>query len=945
MKSYKNTIKTFLQKSTRFLPKRNKSHYIYKDSNDPYSTQKIQTGGGVVLSIGKTIFDIWWVGIKKSLSLIIHKKTLKIIGGLFGLTVLGVVGLFLWYWPQLDSIDDLQNQRIVSAKVYDRTGTVVLYNIFGTEQRDVVKLSEVPHHTQSAVIVAEDDNFYSHPGIDVMGVARAAWQNIIERRVSQGGSTITQQFVKNALLTPEEGSAQRTFGRKIKEVILSVELEIKYSKDEILELYLNEIPYGSSIYGIATASQKYFGKPVQELSLGESALLAALPKAPSYYLNNPDVLEQRRQYILTRMYNLGYINKEQFDIAVDESVVISQIVDDIKAPHFVLEVKEQLEEQYGSALVERGGLKVITTLDAQMQEIAEQAVQEYAEQNQSGYRATNASVVVIDHKTGEVLAMVGSRDYFNEDIDGNVNVAMRPRQPGSSFKPFAYAQALRKGYTIDTVVYDTPTEFNPLCSWDTDQVKDRSGLQCYSPENYDNEYVGPQPLKEALAQSRNIPAVKVLYLAGIEDTVNLAKDMGITTLDNVEDDQWSLVLGSGEVTLLEETSAYGVFATGGTYAEPMFIREVTNASGSVNDSFVSKTHKVLDQDITEQITYALSVNEYRVPTFGPNSVLNTPGIASAVKTGTTQREYQNGRWGIKNAWTIGYTPSISVGVWVGNNNGDVMTGNAGGSRLAGPIWNKFLRDAYKEKQTSDDRINNEFVLPNPTTESFSRAQVPKTSKDILNGVVDSEFPHSILYFVNKNNPKSGVPKNPKNDRLYEHFERPVRAWAGVQYDKDELLDTTGIISFVTPAPNQIINKPEVVLEFIISAPQEIKTVNIYLDGELFDEYEINATSLSLSDVILQDIKEGFHNITVRAISKTGSNSYTATQSFSYIKEDVTSPSLILPTPTVPEIINQEDDNEEINSERRIFIQNNRGRESSNQETIESVEDVRVNAGF
>ena len=258
-----------------------------------------------------------------------------------------------------------------------------------------------------------------------------------------------------------------------------------------------------------------------------------------------------------------------------------------------------------------------------MQEIAEQAVQEYAERNLNQNRATNASLVVIDHKTGEVLAMVGSNDYFNEDIDGNVNVAMRPRQPGSSFKPFAYAQALREGYTINTVVYDTPTEFNPLCSWEANQNRGSNGLQCYSPENYDNKYVGPQSLKEALAQSRNIPAVKVLYLAGIEDTVNLAKDMGVTTLDNVRDNQWSLVLGSGEVTLLEETSAYGTFATGGTHTEPIFISKVTNSSGSINDSFVSKTKKVLDKNIAEQITHALSTNAYRTPTFGRNSVLNT----------------------------------------------------------------------------------------------------------------------------------------------------------------------------------------------------------------------------------------------------------------------------------------------------------------------------------
>ena len=883
MKSYKNKIKTILQKGTRFLPKRNNSHYIYKDSNDPYSAQKIQKGSAVVLSVGKTIFNIWWAGVKKSLSLIIHKKTLKIIGVLFVLGMVAIALVFLYFWTQLDSIGDLQERRIVSAKVYDRTGTVVLYNIFGSQQREVVDLDTIPYHTQIAVIVAEDDNFYNHFGIDIEGVLRSAWRNVVQRKVAQGGSTITQQFIKNALLTPEQGTAQRTLGRKIKEVILSIELEIKYSKDEILELYLNEIPYGSSVYGIATASQKYFGKSVEDLTLGESALLAALPKAPSYYLNNPDILEQRRQYILSRMKNLGYINEKQEQEAIEENVVISQIINDIQAPHFVLEVKQQLEERYGSALVERGGLKVITTLDAQIQTIAEQAVQEYAERNQSRYSATNAALVAIDHKTGEVLAMVGSRDYFNEEIDGNVNVAMRPRQPGSSFKPFAYAQALREGYTIDTIVYDVPTEFREYCIWEANQTRGSDGRSCYHPQNYDDEFVGAQTLKEALAQSRNVPAVKVLYLAGIEDTVQLAQDMGISTLENVKDDQLSLVLGSGEVTLLEETSAYGAFATRGTHTKPIFIRNVTNTSGTINDSFIPETKKVLEGDITDQITHALSTNAYRIPTFGPNSVLNTPGITSAVKTGTNQN--------YKDAWTIGYTPSISVGVWVGNNNGDLMRPGAGGSTVAGPIWNKFMRDVYREKQDVEDKeqLENDFILPNPRTESFPQNRTPKTSKNILNGEVDEIFPHSILYFVDKNNPTGGQPNNPQsNDRLYQNFERPVRSWAGVEYERDEFINTAGIITFTSLTDNQTIYDPQLTFGLVVSAPKKLKSVNIYLDDELMSAHEIEGQSLALSDIFVPNIEQGFHNIIVRVVAED-SSSYVATRSIFYTQEKPSTP--------------------------------------------------------
>ena len=927
-KSYKKTIKKFLRKSTQFFSRINKSHYIYKDSSDPYSAQRTQEDVFADFAIIKTIFVMLWRGIKKVLSFIIHKKTLKIIGGFFGLGTVTLALVFLYFWTQLDSIDDIHERRIVSAKVYDRTGTVVLYNIFGTQQRDVVDLDEVPYHTQIAVIVAEDDNFYNHFGIDVYGVLRSAWRNVVQGRVSQGGSTITQQFIKNALLTPEQGSAQRTFGRKIKEVILSIELEIKYSKDEILELYLNEIPYGSSVYGIATASRKYFNKPVENLTLGESALLAALPKAPSYYLNNPDVLEQRRQYILLRMKNLGYINNGKYQEAIDQEVVVSQVINDIKAPHFVLEVKQQLEERYGSALVERGGLEVITTLDAQMQEIAEQAIQQYAERNQSQYRATNAALVAIDHKTGEVLAMVGSRDYFNEDIDGNVNVAMRPRQPGSSFKPFAYAQALREGYTVDTVVYDVPTEFREYCGWEANQTRGSGGRSCYHPQNYDNKFVGAQTLKEALAQSRNVPAVKVLYLAGTQDTVDLAKDMGITTLDNVQEDQLSLVLGSGEVTLFEETSAYGTFATRGTHAQPTLILEVKNKLGTIDDSFTSETKKVLDEGVADQVTYMLSTNEYRIPTFGPSSVLNTPGITSAVKTGTNQN--------YKDAWTIGYTPSISVGVWVGNNNGDLMRPGAGGSAVAGPIWNKFLRDAYQAKQESEDVLKNEFILPNPQTESFSRVTTPKTSKNILNGEVDGVFPHSILYFVNKSSPRGGQPADPQtSDKLYQNFERPVRSWAGVEYDKDEFIDTTGIIAFTSLSENQAIYELNSTFGVVVSAPKEIESVNIYLDDELLHSYESTGQSLALSDILIPQVDPGFHTIMVRVVAKD-SSSYVATRTFSYSQQK--------PEPPGPIIIRQNNREVIINQDNSRENQENSRDTSSNEENKDTDKEIIIENG-
>jgi membrane peptidoglycan carboxypeptidase len=441
---------------------------------------------------------------------------LKLAAWSLAVLLLFAIGVFAYYAKDLPSPTKLNQRQVVqSTKIYDRTGDHLLYEIHGEEKRTTITLDQMSQIVRAATISAEDQDFYNHHGIQFKAVARAAIYDLLGRAASQGGSTITQQLIKNTVLTNE-----KTFTRKVKEVILAVELEQKFSKDEILEMYLNEIPYGSNAYGIQAASQTFFGKDAKDLQLAESALLAALPKAPTYfspYSTHQDELKYRQEYIIDQMAKLGYITADQAKQAKDFDVLaeVRPFQENIAAPHFVMYVKEQLVNEYGEQQVEESGMKVYTTLDWDKQQAAEEAVKKGVATNISKYKASNAALVAMDPKTGQVLAMVGSRDYFDKSIDGNVNVAVRPRQPGSSFKPYVYATAFKKGYTPDTILFDTETNFG---------TKDKP----YIPLDYDGKFRGPVKMKEALAQSLNIPAVKALYLAGVQNSINTAKSMGIT---------------------------------------------------------------------------------------------------------------------------------------------------------------------------------------------------------------------------------------------------------------------------------------------------------------------------------------------------------------------------------------------------------------------------------
>ncbi|HYU64647.1 MAG TPA: transglycosylase domain-containing protein, partial [Candidatus Paceibacterota bacterium] len=501
-----------------------------------------------------------------------------------------------------------------STKIYDRTGQVLLYDIYNEEKRTIIPWQQIPQSVRDATVATEDSNFYKHKGFDFRGIIRAIIKNVQNTSISQGGSTITQQLVKKALL-----GDQQTISRKLKEIMLAIEIERRFTKDEILWMYLNQIPYGSNAYGIESAAQTYFGKHALELTVAESAILAGIIKAPSYlspYGSHVDQLLTRRDFVLQRMHELKFIDDSTYQNAHNEKLIFAPKTTGITAPHFVIMAKEYLANKYGEEMVESGGFKITTTLDADLQSSAEELVKKYADINAKAYKATNAALVAIDPRTGDILALVGSKDYFDIDAEGNFNVATALRQPGSAFKPFAYATAFSKGFPDTTVLFDLRTEFNPNCTPNATQTKDHYGLDCYHPQDYDGHYRGPVTMRQGLQQSLNIPSVQTLYLAGLNDTIDLAKKMGITSLDKTPDIGLSLVLGGAEVRLVDITSAYGVFANDGIRNPWTFIQRVELADGTVLDERQQNPTRVLGSQIARLINNVLSDNNARGPVFG-----------------------------------------------------------------------------------------------------------------------------------------------------------------------------------------------------------------------------------------------------------------------------------------------------------------------------------------
>ncbi|MBI2595798.1 penicillin-binding protein [Candidatus Daviesbacteria bacterium] len=587
----------------------------------------------------------------------------------------------LFFFTQVPTPESLQNRDVAqSTKIYDRNGEL-LYDIFQNQNRTTVKLEEVPDVVKKSTISIEDKDFYNHQGFSPVGIARSFFELVLYRKVEGGGSTLTQQLVKNALLTSD-----RSLIRKVKELILAVQVERVYSKDKILEMYLNEIPYGGTAYGIEAAANLYFGKHAKELDLAEASLLAGLPQRPSVYSpygTHPELAKVRQTEVLRRMVEDNYISKDQAEAAKNEELAYRTAQNEIgfKAPHFVLYVKQKLIEQFGDKMVEQGGLKVTTTLDYKLQEDTQKIVQTEIEKLKN-YKVGNGAAVVLDPRTGAILAMVGSKDYFAKDYDGNVNVALALRQPGSATKPITYSAALQKGYTAASVLVDVSTEF---------PGGDRPS---YIPVNYDGQFRGPVQVRYALGNSYNIPAVKMLALVGVKNAMDLAYKMGVTTWEpteeNINNAGLALTLGGREIRLLDLTSAYGVLANGGKKHDAISILKVEDSKGkTLYENRDSEGVKVLDEGIAFIISNILSDNGARSAAFGSNSVLNIPGKTVAVKTGTTDQKRDN--------WTFGYTSSRVVGVWVGNNDNSVMNPViTSGVTGASPIWQKIMTLALKD---------------------------------------------------------------------------------------------------------------------------------------------------------------------------------------------------------------------------------------------------------
>lgn len=641
--------------------------------------------------------------------------------GVILLTVIGFISIPLLSLT-LPSPDKIVRHDGFSTKILDRNGKV-LYDIFVDARRTPVEnIDEIPEYLRQATIATEDKNFYEHQGFDPLGMLRGV-SRLFTRGYAQGGSTLTQQLVKNVLLTSE-----RSVFRKIKEFVLALQIENRYSKDQILLLYLNEVPYGGTAYGVEAASETYFGKRVSDLNLIESAILAGLPQSPSRYSpysGDGQAYIARTEQVLRRMREDGYISADQEEEAKATlpDVEFQPRGASFKAPHFVQYVQKILEERYGASAVEQGGLVVTTTLDLDLQDKAQEIVAEEIDKV-SSLNIGNGAAVALDPETGEILSMVGSKDFNAEDYDGQVNVTTSLRQPGSAIKPITYVTALKKGYTASTLLMDVPTTF-----------PGGVGQPDYEPENYDGKYRGPLQMRYALANSINVTAVKMLAKVGVRDMLSTAFDMGISSLEPTQETLsrvgLSVTLGGGEVKLIELTGAYGAFMNGGHRIDPVAILKIVDHNGKVlEENKPEKGKQVIGDGDAFVIADILSDNKARSLVFGLNSLLNIPGRQVAVKTGTTND--------LRDNWAVGGNPQVVVGVWVGNNDNSKMKSVASGVSGATPIWRRIVMEAL------DGKPNITFQQPD---------DVVTASVDDISGYKSHDgFPERTEYFVKGTEP-------------------------------------------------------------------------------------------------------------------------------------------------------------------------------------------------
>ena len=681
--------------------------------------------------------------------------TLAVVLVVFGIAfvVAGGVLVAVAIAPVPDISSFASRQVDQSTKIYDRTGKVLLYDYNRDAKREIVPLSAVSKNAVNAILATEDAGFYEHGGIRLTSIVRAIFVDALGGSFAQGGSTITQQVVKNTLLTNE-----KSIVRKVHEWVLAIKLEQIYSKDQILEAYLNNIPYGGTLYGIEAASQAYFGVTAKDLSVAQAAYLAAMIQAPSYYSPNGSHLAdlvQRKDFVLERMLSLGFIDDATYKKAKAEKVAFAPAGhNSIIAPHFVFYILDQLETAYGPQAL-TSGMVVTTTLDADLQTHAESILNSYALQNQKNFNASNDALVAIDPPTGQILAMVGSRNFFDTGIDGQYNAALALRQPGSTMKPFIYSLALMDGYTRDTVVFDVPTQFSTSCK-PSDTTN--STPPCYAPQNYDGSFRGPMTFETALAQSINIPAIKALYLVGVSNAINFAKSFGLTTLGSASQYGLTVVLGGGEVRLLDLTGAYATFANDGVRNPPVGILKVTDAQGSVLQEFTPNPSQVEPANIARDMSAMLSDNPARVPEYPLDNPFTFPGYDVAAKTGTTDDT--------RDAWVVGYTPSVAIGVWAGNNDNSKMVKSIAGF-IAAPMWHDVMAYALSRYPKAY------FGEPDP---------IPASLPPMLRGtwqIPDAQgvtVPHSLLYWTDKNDPRGPAQSAPARDPQFAYWEYGIQAW-------------------------------------------------------------------------------------------------------------------------------------------------------------------------
>lgn len=817
--------------------------------------------------------DLWHKGKKKRS--IFNKKNIFL--ALFTLGVVGFLGttiLVAWASKDLPDPDRLTDREVAqSTKIYDRTGTHLLYEIFSEEKRTIVELSDIPKDLINGLIATEDKTFYEHKGVRPLSIIKAQIQGIFSTERTRGASTITQQLVKNVILTDE-----RSYIRKIKEAILSIRLEQKYTKDQILKIYFNEIPYGSTNYGVQSAAQSYFGKDVKDLTLSESAALAGMPQAPSKFLNNPEAFTQRRDLVLKAMFDDGHITEEQKNTAQAEELVIKVQKSNFQAPHFVMYVKQLLVDTYGEALTEKGGLKVITTLDWDKQKIADEIITgEEGGKILEAADADNAALVAIDPKTGQILAMVGSRDYNNLEIKGNFNVATQgKRQPGSSFKPIIYAAAFEKGYTPDTILYDVLTNFT------TGEGKP------YIPTNYTLKEYGPITMRQALAGSLNIPAVKTMYLLDPKRGIDFAKRLGYTTLDNREDCGLALVLGCGEVTVLEHTNAYATFANKGIHYDPVSILKVEDTTGKVLEEWKKeKGVEAVKPEIAATITNVLSDDSARAFIFGTGGILTLPGRPVAAKTGTTNKYID--------AWTVGYTPSLAVGIWTGNTSNTSMKSGSSGSMLAARLWSMFMKQAVKGMPVEHFAAPPPNSAEKPVLRGSSGGSIIVKVNKITGKLVSSSTPedlieertymqpHEILRYVDKNNPRGPTPEHPENDPQYYGWEKGIQEWIArkqesdptwipnfgeppTEYDDAYSIELIPTLEVFYPQPFSTFTSRSITANISVSAPRGVSEVLYKIDNALVDSKHSPPFNLSYA---AETLEPGDHTLTITVTDDIG----------------------------------------------------------------------------